>query len=150
MLLQTNEREPSVGLVKVLSGLSTSVKTGISVSKRAPDVENLLELKEVEIKYQAIRASGPGGQHVNKTDSAVRVTHIPSGVSAVSQDQRSQFANKKIARLKLALIFAEKRELSASKTKEDLWKQNFELERGNEVRTYEGVKFRLRNGLVTV
>ena len=112
--------------------------------KRAPDVENLLELKEVEIKYQAIRASGPGGQHVNKTDSAVRVTHIPSGVSAVSQDQRSQFANKKIARLKLALIFAEKRELSASKTKEGLWKQNFELERGNEVRTYEGVKFRLR------
>lgn len=112
--------------------------------ERAPEVESIAELNETEIKYQAIRASGPGGQHVNKTDSAVRATHVPTGISAVSQDQRSQFANKKIARLKLALLFEEQRKSGEKRSRESLWKQNLELERGNEVRCYEGPKFRLR------
>lgn len=112
--------------------------------KPIPNADDVPELKDQDIKYQAIRASGPGGQHVNKTDSAVRATHIPTGITSVSQDQRSQFANKKIARLKLVLIFEEQRELTESKSKADFWQQNRELERGNEVRCYEGVKFKLR------
>jgi peptide chain release factor len=112
--------------------------------KPMPNADDVPDLKDQDIKYQAIRASGPGGQHVNKTDSAVRATHIPTGITSVSQDQRSQFANKKIARLKLALIVEEQRELAANKSKADVWQQNRELERGNEVRCYEGVKFRRR------
>tara|TARA_R110002124_G_scaffold44748_4_gene136027 strand:+ start:2788 stop:3408 length:621 start_codon:yes stop_codon:yes gene_type:complete len=108
-----------------------------------PDVADVPELQDKDIQYQAIRASGPGGQHVNKTDSAVRATHVPTGTTSVSQDQRSQFANKKIARLKLALIFEERRELAANKSKVDFWQHNRELERGNEVRCYEGKKFKL-------
>lgn len=113
-------------------------------AKPAPTVDDVVELKNCDISYQAIRASGPGGQHMNKTDSAVRATHIPTGLSSVSQDQRSQFANKKVARLKLALIFEERRETALIKSKQNLWRQNRTLERGNEIRCYEGSKFKLR------
>lgn len=112
--------------------------------KPAPSVDDIPELKESDIQYQGIRSSGPGGQHVNKTDSAVRATHLPTGIASVSQDQRSQFANRKIARLKLALIFEERQQTEISKSKQVLWKQGWELERGNEIRCYEGPKFRLR------
>ncbi len=101
-------------------------------------------LRDEDIRYQTFRASGPGGQHVNKTDSAVRATHLLTGLVAVSQDQRSQFANKKIARLKLAMLLDERRRAGEAGGKRELWDQNRELERGNAVRTYEGEGFRLR------
>ena len=98
------------------------------------------ELRDKDIAYQAMRASGPGGQHVDRTDSAVRATHLPTGLTAFSQEQRSQFANRKIARLKLAMLF-EQRAQDATSGRKDMWAQNRELERGNEVRTYRGEKF---------
>ena len=111
---------------------------------RVSDVEDMPELLERDIVYQTMRASGPGGQHVNKTESAVRATHVPSGLTSVSQDQRSQHANKKVARLKLALMLREQREQEVASGKTALWAQNHQLERGNAVRTYEGAAFRLR------
>jgi peptide chain release factor len=110
----------------------------------APEPDDVPELRDADISYQAIRASGPGGQHVNKTDSAVRATHLPTGLTTFSQDQRSQFANKKIARVKLAMLFVEKRAQGEKDGKQALWSQNHALERGNAVRTYEGEKFKLR------
>jgi peptide chain release factor len=112
--------------------------------KPAPLAEDIAECREGDIRYQTLRASGPGGQHVNKTDSAVRATHVPSGLTSFSQDQRSQFANKKIARLKLALLLDDKRRAGEAGGKRTLWGQNQELERGNAVRTYEGTAFRRR------
>jgi peptide chain release factor len=109
--------------------------------ERAPMTDAVPDFRETDIRYQTLRASGPGGQHVNTTDSAVRATHLPTGLSTLSQDQRSQFANKKIARLKLALLFDERRRARDAGGRRSLWDQNRQLERGNAARTYEGPKF---------
>ena len=52
---------------------------------------------EAQVRVDTYRASGPGGQHVNKTNSAIRLTHLPSGVVVIAQDSSSQFRNKDIA-----------------------------------------------------
>ena len=110
----------------------------------APTIEDVPHLDHADIKFQTLRASGPGGQHVNTTDSAVRATHMPSGVSVVSRDQRSQFANKKIALLKLAVLFENEKQANEAHSKSEIWQANQALERGNEARCYEGVKFKLK------
>ena len=108
------------------------------------EAEDTPDLREADISYQTYRASGPGGQHVNTTDSAVRATHVPTGLTTTSQDQRSQFANKKVARLKLSLMIEERRRAGEAGGKRALWDQHHALERGNAVRSYEGERFRLR------
>ena len=102
------------------------------------------DLRDADIDYRAMRASGPGGQHVNKTDSAVRATHRPTGLVAVSQEQRSQHANRKVARLKLALLLAERAEAAEGEARRAAWDRNQSLERGNAVRTYASPDFRLK------
>jgi peptide chain release factor len=108
------------------------------------EAEDTPDLCEADIRYQSYRASGPGGQHVNTTDSAIRATHVPSGLTTTSQDQRSQFANKKVARLKLAMMIEERRREGEAGGKRELWDRHHALERGNAVRSYEGERFRLR------
>lgn len=110
----------------------------------APEPETLVDLNEVDIDYQAMRASGPGGQHVNKTDSAVRALHRPSGLVATAQEQRSQHANRKLARLKLAIMLEERRGQSQDEVRRAQWQSHRELERGNPVRVYAGLRFELR------
>lgn len=111
---------------------------------RVPPVDEIAELREEDIAYQATRASGPGGQHVNKTDSAVRATHIPTGLVTLAQDQRSQHANRKLARIKLAMMLIERRDAGVRDARKDEWDRNHRLERGNPVRIYAGPEFRLK------
>lgn len=94
-----------------------------------------------QIKFQACRAAGAGGQHVNTTDSAVRATHVASGISVRVETERSQHANKRLA---TALIFQklEQQKLEQMTEQEKArWKQHWELERGNPVQTFKGDKF---------
>jgi peptide chain release factor len=111
---------------------------------RVADADDTPELNDRDIAYETTRASGPGGQHVNKTESAVRATHVPSGLVAISREQRSQHANRRVARLKLALALQAQRDRRADDAKSTMWATNHALERGNAVRTYEGAAFNLK------
>lgn len=99
------------------------------------------ELDDRDIRYEAVRASGPGGQHVNKTDSAVRATHLPSGLSVKVQTERSQHANKRLARALLAHKLATQANEAADAARRQRWRQHQGVERGNAARTFVGERF---------
>jgi peptide chain release factor 1 len=73
-----------------------------------PDEAEEIQLNPAELRIDTFRASGAGGQHVNKTDSAIRVTHLPTGIVAECQDDRSQHRNKAKALAVLAARLREK------------------------------------------
>lgn len=99
------------------------------------------ELDETGIRLEAVRASGPGGQHVNKTASAVRATHLASGLSVKMQSERSQHANRRLA---VALLRERLRQREAQQ-QERLRAQrrdaHHSLERGNPARVFRGEAF---------
>jgi peptide chain release factor len=111
-----------------------------------PPVEEIAGFRDEDVDYQSMRASGPGGQHVNKTDSAVRAVHRPTGLTAVAQEQRSQHANRKLAQLKLAMLIAERNENEVANGRREDWSRNHQIERGNPVRVYAGSAFKLKAG----
>lgn len=87
------------------------------------DGEIALKISNVELlkdcRVDTFRASGKGGQHVNKTESAVRITHIPTGIVVTCQDERSQYFNKDIAlkRLRKKLVALSRKPKRRIKTK---------------------------------
>ena len=94
-----------------------------------------------EIIYQTIRSSGPGGQHVNKTETAVRATHIATGMSVKVQTERSQLANKKLANLLITQKLNEMQDLKVKGDKAQRRLQHFQNLRGNPIRTFIGENF---------
>ncbi len=110
----------------------------------APSPESVPDLREGDVDVQTMRASGPGGQHVNKTDSAVRAIHRPTGLVATAQEQRSQHANRKLALLKLAVMREGRRSGASDAVRQAQWSAHQTLERGNPVRTYAGPRFALK------
>lgn len=98
-------------------------------------------LQDSDLRFETLRASGPGGQHVNKTDSAVRATHVPSGLSVKVQTERSQHANKKLARALLFHKLAGRASDAANAARSERWLQHYGVERGNAGRVFKGAAF---------
>lgn len=97
-----------------------------------------------EVRLDTFRASGPGGQHVNTSDTAVRVTHVPTGLQCVASEERSQRRNKALAFARLAEALEAVGEAREAASRKARWDQHNALERGNAVRVYRGPRFRLR------
>ncbi|MBQ0936201.1 peptide chain release factor H [Ideonella paludis] len=98
-------------------------------------------LREQDLCFETLRASGPGGQHVNKTDSAVRLTHLPTGLSVKVQTERSQHANKRLARALLSHKLADRASAADRAARQQRWIQHHGVERGNAIRVFKGPGF---------
>ncbi|MDL2304925.1 peptide chain release factor H [Bacteroides sp. OttesenSCG-928-D19] len=95
------------------------------------------ELSEIDTKYityQTLRSSGAGGQHVNKTETAVRAIHAPSGLTVTASDQRSQHQNKRLATERLLIKLSEWNEEQTMRSVQKNWNNHNHLERGNPVK----------------
>ena len=103
-----------------------------------PDIEEDLdvEINEEDLRIDTYRSSGAGGQHINKTSSAIRITHIPTGTVVQCQNERSQFQNKdKAMQMLKAKLFLLKQEANAEKLS-DIRGEVKEIGWGNQIRSY--------------
>ncbi len=102
----------------------------------------LIALKEKDISFQAMRSSGPGGQNVNKVNSAVRATYNSTGDQVVVMDSRSQHQNKKIAIERLKEKVHQSQLDNIKKSLSDQWENHLSVQRGNPIRTFKGTDFK--------
>jgi peptide chain release factor 2 len=137
------------GLLKAENGVHRLVRvspfdangrrqTSFAAVTITPDIDDDIEvdINEVDLKIDTYRAGGAGGQHVNKTDSAVRITHLPTGIVVQCQNERSQHSNKakamKLLRARMYDYELAKREAKAA---EDA-KNRLKIEWGSQIRSY--------------
>ncbi len=111
------------------------------------DVE--IEIREADLRIDTYRSSGAGGQHVNKTDSAVRITHLPSGIVVACQQERSQIKNRatamKILKAKLYDYEQEKKRAALEKH----YDERGQIAWGNQIRSYVFMPYQLVKDLRT-
>ena len=92
-----------------------------------------------DLRFETFRASGAGGQHVNRTDSAVRVIHLPTGLTGQSSEERSQIRNREIALLRLRAKLLDGRNRTQAEETRSLRMEHYRLERGGPVRIFIGL-----------
>ena len=137
------------GLLKAENGVHRLVRvspfdaagrrqTSFAAVTVTPDIDDDIEvdINEVDLRIDTYRAGGAGGQHVNKTDSAVRITHLPTGIVVQCQNERSQHSNKakamKLLRAKMYEFELAKREAKAAADA----KNRLKIEWGSQIRSY--------------
>ncbi len=95
-----------------------------------------------EVDAEAMRSGGPGGQHVNKTSSAVRITHRATGIQVRVESDRSQHRNRQLAIERLQMILSDREEAEGRAAVRDRWLKHYQVKRGSPVRVFQGRDFR--------
>ena len=95
-----------------------------------------IEIRPEDLKIDTYRSSGAGGQHVNRTDSAVRITHIPTGIITQCQNERSQVQNREVAMTMLRAKLAEKKERENLERANEIKGEIKKIEWGSQIRSY--------------
>lgn len=108
----------------------------VSILEQIPRVT-----EEMQVRFETFRCGGKGGQNVNKVETGVRLIHLPTGLSVVSTEARTQHMNKKIAMNRLCDLLVRQNLDGERREKELAWLEHTRLERGNPVRVYEGSDF---------
>jgi peptide chain release factor 2 len=119
---QNHRRHTSFALVEILPELE--------------EEETVVKIDPDDLRIDTYRSSGAGGQHVNKTESAIRITHIPTGIVVTCQNERSQIKNREIAMKMLRARLFERQQMLAAKQIDDLKGQMLPAEFGSQIRNY--------------
>ncbi len=113
-------------------------QTSFSSVEVMPEIEDAgeIEIRPEEIKVDTYRSSGAGGQHVNKTESAIRITHLPTGIIVACQNERSQIQNREQAMKMLMSKLVEKREAEKMAEAQEIKGDIKKIEWGSQIRSY--------------
>lgn len=104
--------------------------------------EKHFEINTNDIVFRAIRSGGPGGQHVNKVSTAIRATHIPTGIAVVASESRSQWQNKKAAAARLKQLLQSHYENERIQQMKKNRNNHNRVQRGNPIRVFRGSDFK--------
>ena len=114
----------------------------VGVSLLDENGDNSQSINNDDLVWKTVKASGPGGQHVNKTDSAVQLTHKPTGIQVRASSERSQHANKKTALEKLETHLKNIASQEEAQFEKHKWSENLQVERGSPVKVFYGMEFK--------
>lgn len=118
----------------------------VSVERITPikPIENSINYQQLQrqLVFESMKSSGAGGQHVNTTNSAVRATHKPSGITVRVDTDRSQHRNKRLALERIAMLLLNAEKEGANKQVNERWLQHYQVKRGSPVKAFIGQEFK--------